>query len=204
MRWNNFSLRYCKINALFVKIWIVRAGAGLFPLVGTDGSCCCCCWGFKNVPGNYTSCWLEMLYSHLLLFSSLSVPPSVNFNSQHSIPPYDKAEQKAAGTKTDVYLAASFRITVITITSSLPGTSRMLSFSATRQTHPLNLYGAFLHGRNIPASQAKQGGFGCIRSHRGRRDKSKGSQLGKTIIQNLPELFLEASSLSNSPGWRRT
>lgn len=34
--------------------------------------------------------------------------------------------------------------------------------------------------------------------------EAKGANLEKTIIQNLPELFLEASSLPNSPGWRYT
>lgn len=58
----------------------------------------------------------------------------VNFNSERSFPPQEEVEQKPAGTKTDVYLAASFSITVITITSSLPGTRRMLSLSESDKT----------------------------------------------------------------------
>lgn len=50
------------------------------------------------------------------------------------LPPGEEAEHKPAGTKIDVYLAASFSITVITITSSLPGTSRMLSLSESDKT----------------------------------------------------------------------
>lgn len=38
----------------------------------------------------------------------------------------------------------------------------------------------------------------------GGRKKAQGASWEKTIIQNLPESFLEASSLSNSPGWRCT
>ncbi len=44
-------------------------------------------------------------------------------------------EQKPAGTKIDVYLAASFLITVITITSSLPGTIA-LCLASLSQTKP--------------------------------------------------------------------
>lgn len=38
----------------------------------------------------------------------------------------------------------------------------------------------------------------------GGRTKAQRASWEKTIIQNLPESFLEASSLSNSPGWRCT
>lgn len=63
-----------------------------------------------------------------------SISRSVNFNLEHSILPYDKVEQKPAGTNTDIYLAASFCSTVITITSSLPGTGLMHSFSESDKT----------------------------------------------------------------------
>lgn len=64
----------------------------------------------------------------------LSASLSVNFNLERSTPPYDKVGPRPAGTKIDVYLVASFLIIVITITSSLPGSSLMLSFSESNKT----------------------------------------------------------------------
>lgn len=104
----------------------------------------------------------------------------------------------------DVYLAAYFLKTVINFTSSLPGP--YVEFLWVRQNRPLNLYRALLHGRNILASQEKQGGLCCIHSHRGRREKSRASQLGKYNHSKPARIILtvEASSLPNSSGLRCT
>lgn len=63
------------------------------------------------------------------LLARLSAFLYVNFNLEHSIPSYDKAELKPAGAETDVYSAAYCLIAVITIASSI-----MLSFTESDET----------------------------------------------------------------------
>lgn len=54
-----------------------------------------------------------------------------------------------------------------------------------------------------PAKQSK-GDLDVFTATGGGEREAKEASWEKTIIQNLPELFLEASSLPNSPGWRCT
>lgn len=59
-----------------------------------------------------------------------------------------------------------------------------------KQSHPINLRGAFAHGQNISASEATKVGFGCFHSHKAEGERNaKEASWGKTIIQNLPESF---------------
>lgn len=83
-------------------------------------------------------------------------------------------EQKPPGAKIDVYLVVSFSITVTTMTSSLSGTSLMFSFS----NNTIRETSTGLVETYQPAKQSK-GDLAAFTSYWGRREKSKGSQLGK-------------------------
>lgn len=78
-----------------------------------------------HIPnGNYSSS-----FSFSLLFSSLA-----NFNLERSTSLYDKVEWKPTSTETDVNLAVSLSVSVITTTSYLSGTILMLIFSMSDNT----------------------------------------------------------------------
>lgn len=145
-----------------------------------------------NVAGNYRSCWLE----------NIQIFPV--FLCWFIIPMVDKVQQKPSGTKNDVYLVAPFLITLITITSFLPGTTLMVKFSQTKPSVK-PLWGLFCMVEIYQPARQSKGDLAVFTATGGRgREKQRGARWVKTIIQNLPESFLEASSLLNSPGWMCT
>lgn len=88
------------------------------------------------------------------------------------------------GPHVDVFLAVSLSITVITATFHLSGAVHIYPV---RQQYLLSLHRA-LHGWDIPSSQAKQKGFGCVFRHGGR--KSNVGQLGKDNHSKLAKIIL--------------